>query len=263
MSQENPLPDPQVQPVESEVTGQTPPSDLSSQPDPEMLKKQIRHQRYLHRLRMIFPILLILIFLVYAFTTNFIPSDSMMPTLRPGDHILTMRAWLAYPFGRMPERGDIIIFILSDEKLKEEGFPTAEELGPDAVKGRRPIGVFRTPPGQILIKRVIGLPGEEVSLREGGVYINGQKLPPDYPSLQIPAKDFRMAYPYGVIQPLKLGEDELFVLGDNPNNSEDGRFWGALKRRDVLGKFVRVLWNEDESGPNFKRAREERANQRD
>jgi signal peptidase I len=238
-------------------------SDLPIQPDPEELKRQIRHQRYLRRLRILFPILLVLIFLVYAFTTNFIPSDSMMPTLRPGDHILTMRAWLAYPFGRMPERGDIIIFNLTEEKLREEGYPTAEELGPDAVKGRRPIGVFRTPPGQILIKRVIGLPGEEVSLQEGGVYINGRKLPADYPSLQLPPKEFRLAYPYGVIQPLKLKEDELFVLGDNPNNSEDGRFWGALKRKDVIGKYIRVLWHEDEDGPNFRRAREEKANQRD
>jgi signal peptidase I len=110
---------------------------------------------------------------------------------------------------------------------------------------------------------VIGLPGEEVSLQEGGVYINGQKLPADYPSLQIPPEKFRMAYPYAVIKPLKLKEDELFVLGDNPDNSEDGRFWGALTRRDVIGKYIRVIWHEDEEGPNSKRAREEKEKQQD
>jgi len=202
---------------------------------------------HVRRLKIMLPLLLVLVFLVYAFTTNFIPSDSMLPTLRPGDHILTMRSWLAYPMGRMPARGDIIVFRGPD--LPEEGYPPgADEEQPT---GPRKFGVFRNESGEILIKRVVGLPGETVQVVGTEVFINGFRMERHYKVIP-PTPDLG-DYPFAVQEPLKLGPDELFVLGDNLANSDDGRFWGPLKRSQVIGKFVGVLFHES-NGPNMRRA---------
>lgn len=220
-------------------------------------RKREKERRRLLRLKIMFPFLLVLVFLVYGFTTNYIPSESMLPTLKPGDHTLTMRAWLAYFGGRMPARGDIIVFRLPKEQ-REENDPGAEKEtdGADSSGGRRSIGVFKTPPGEILIKRVVGLPGETVQVQGSAVFINGKKIPKDYLTESVDP-DLLGNFNFAEDQPLKLGPDELFVLGDNPNNSEDGRFWGPLKRSNILGKFVGVLFHEGTNGPNQKKAREE------
>src|SRR5213596_3627024 len=94
--------------------------------------------RYQRQLKILFAILLVVIFLVYGFTTHLIPSLSMEPTLKPGDHILTMRSWLAYPGGRLPARGDIIVFqwdpkknpILGDGEPGPAGASESEQGGP-------------------------------------------------------------------------------------------------------------------------------------
>lgn len=216
---------------------------------PTKTLQQIRYERYQRRLKILLPFLLILIFLVYGFTTNFIPSPSMEPTIKVGDHVLIMRSWLAYPFGRMPQRGDIITFVIPASQLGEEG---AEEETP----GRRKISPLFSEPRKgedLLIKRVVGLPGETIQIVGRDLYINGKKTPVDFPVGADPWFD----YPYAVDKPLKLGPDELFVLGDNPHNSEDSRFWGPLKREEVLGKFICVLFHEGERGPNQRIARQE------
>lgn len=218
-------------------------------------QKREREKRRIRRLQIMLPFLLLLVAFVYTFSTNFIPSTSMLPTLRPGDHILTMRAWIAYPGGRMPARGDIVVFNLPKERLEEEGLPPEEtDNRPAILGGSRQLGVFRRPPGDILIKRVVGLPGEEIRLVGDEVYINGQKMPRNY---QITPSGEATTYFYGSYQPVKLGPEELFVMGDNRNNSEDSRIWGPIKRQDILGKFICVLWHEGESGPNRRRAEQE------
>lgn len=223
-------------------------------------RKELFNRRRLRRLKIMFPFLLVLVFLVYAFTTNFIPSESMEPTIKPGDHILTMRPWLAYPGGRMPERGDIVVFNLPKEQDPEAG-AAQEQTDVQGNQGLYRYGFFKMPPGDILIKRVIGLPGETVQLRGNTVYINGKKLIENYKTVPVSFLDGDY-FPYAVAKPIKVPEGEIFLLGDNRNNSEDGRFWGTLKRENILGKFVRVLWNEGKNGPNEKRARQEEQAQR-
>jgi len=231
------------------------PDQESSQAQKER-EKQEQQARRTRRLKILLPFLLVLVFLVYAFTTNYIPSESMMPTLKPGDHVLTMRTWLAYPFGRMPARGDIIVFVLPKEQDPEQSSGRGGEEGAeDTGGGRSPIGIFRRPKGDILIKRVVGLPGETVQVKGTDIYINDRKLPDDFRPQEANASQDEVGY-YGVAEPLKLGPDELFVLGDNPDNSDDGRFWGPLKRSNVLGKFICVLWHEGQGGPNRQRAEE-------
>lgn len=238
MQQENTLPDMVVLEAEDR--------ELTEAENKREAKQKLEAKR-LRRLKILFPFLLVLVLLVYAFTTNFIPSESMLPGLKPGDHTLTMRSWIAYPGGRMPARGDIVVFNLPPEQAK-----IADPEYKDEEPGRRTIGVFRTPPGEILIKRVVGLPGDTIEIREGVVYLNGKKFQPDYPIIAADP-DFDQTYIFGVVTPVKVGPDEVFLLGDNGRNSDDARFWGPLKQKNILGKFICVLFHEGENGPNEKK----------
>lgn len=123
---------------------------------------------------------------------------SMNPTLRDGEFVLVNR--LAYQFGEV-QRGDII--------------------------------VFRYPrdPEQDLIKRVIGLPGDEIVIEGGAVSLNGEVLHEPYIAAA-PAYAGRWQVPEGF----------LFVLGDNRNDSSDSHSWGLLPAENVIGKAVLIYW---------------------
>lgn len=108
-----------------------------------------------------------------------------------------------------PERGDIIVF-------------------------RHPLNPRRT-----LIKRVIGLPGETVAIQNGRVYVNGQPLPEPY----------ILASPTYTAAPVAVGPDEVYVLGDNRNNSSDSHSWGVLKQDLIVGKAVWRFWPPERFGP--------------
>lgn len=217
------------------------PTEPPQVPEPAEATQPVQSdRRRLFRLRIILPFLILLAILSWAFTTNYIPSESMLPTLHPGDHILTMRAWLAYWGGRLPARGDIITFI-----------PPAEALAADGPPEQQP----RLSRGEVWIKRVVGLPNESIWIVQGRIFINGQPLSRKYyvgyPNLMY------WQYPYASLMPLQLRSDEVFVIGDNPDNSEDSRFWGPLKRDLIAGRFVRVIFREGPRGPNRRRAEAE------
>jgi signal peptidase I len=171
--------------------------------------------------------LLIKTFLVQAF---FIPSGSMEPTLMPGDRVLVLK--VPYYF-HDPRRGDIIVF--------EDPDPSNE---PDrgAVGGFfhwmfQGLGVQR-PDSEDFIKRVIGLPGDTVSARDGTVIVNGEPL--DEPYLTQETADFpKTNVPAG----------ELFVMGDNRGNSLDSRFGlGFIPLDKVIGKAEIVIWPPGDLG---------------
>lgn len=211
-------------------------------------------------------LLMFLVVLMLMFSSDFIPSKSMQPTLEPGDHILALRAWIAYPMNAMPARGDIITFRIPVAQL--DG-PEAEQPTPvSATNGQDPNGdgpVDKENFGsffkdyaktEVLIKRVIGLPGDKVLLKGNTVYINGKILKEEYKTVPPDSYSVAMAS-YAVRTPLKVPPGELFVVGDNRNNSDDGRFWGTLKRKYVIGRFVQKLYNEGANGPNVLRAQSE------
>jgi signal peptidase I len=129
---------------------------------------------------------------------------SMEPSLHEGQFVVVNR--LAYRWSQ-PERGDIIVF----------HFP----LNPE----RR------------FIKRVIGLPGEEVTVRAGQVYIDGELI--DEPYLTATPR---------YSGDWTLGPDEIFVLGDNRNNSSDSQNWGALPMGEIIGKAILVYWPPSDAG---------------
>jgi signal peptidase I len=99
---------------------------------------------------------------------------------------------------------------------------------------RGDIVVFRFPrdPNRDFIKRVIGLPGETVQVRRGQVFIDGQPLDEPY-------RPRMGSYDAG---PVTLGPDEVYVLGDNRNNSSDSHAWGPLPMKNIIGKALISYW---------------------
>ena len=133
-----------------------------------------------------------------------VSGQSMETTLQDGDNLIVDK--ISYRF-HDPSRYYIIVF---PYKYEENTF---------------------------YIKRIIGLPGETVQVKDGYTYINGKKLTSDIYGREV------MDEPGIAEEPIKLGSDEYFVLGDNRNHSQDSRdpYVGVLKRSDLMGRaFVRI-----------------------
>ncbi len=172
---------------------------------------------------------LIKTFLVQAF---WIPSGSMIPTLEINDRVMVNK--LSYVFGD-PERGDIVVF---DSPFAADN--TDEGL---ATKVRRTVqeslGISTAAVPDDLIKRVIGLPGETLEIRDNQVLIDGVAIEEPYLHPSSNMAD----YP-----PVTLRDDEVFMMGDNRNNSSDSRRFNAITVEHIVGKaFVRI-WPSDRWG---------------
>jgi signal peptidase I len=145
---------------------------------------------------------------VFVVQTFYIPSPSMTPTLKVGDRILVNK--LAYRFHGVG-RGDIIVFRR----------PPAEDCGT---------------PVNDLVKRVIGLPGETISDKNGTVYIDGRVLVQPW----LPRNDPDTYTP--TFAPKKIGPSSYFVMGDDRAVSCDSRSWGTVSRSLIVGKVEMRLW---------------------
>lgn len=154
-------------------------------------------------------------FVIQAFK---IPSGSMHSTLLEGDLILVNKfiygaripfTDLNLPALRQPQRGDVIVFIYPDSPKKD------------------------------FIKRLAGLPGETLEIKNGTVFINDKPL---LDSL------FNQRYYYNRGEfgqegkKIKIPEDNFFVLGDNSASSQDSRYWGFVPRKNILGKALVIYW---------------------
>jgi signal peptidase I len=153
----------------------------------------------------------------FVVQTFYIPSGSMLPTLQVGDRILVNK--LSYHLHNVG-RGDIVVF--SRPALEEEA--CAGPLVND------------------LVKRVIGLPGETISLSQGRVLINGQIL--NEPWIHNQANTFPGPddTPYSLSKPFTVPAGEYYLLGDNRSNSCDSRYWGPVSRSLIVGKVVFRIW---------------------
>ena len=123
----------------------------------------------------------------------------MEPHLWTGERVLVSK--LAYALNG-PKRGDIIVFL------------------------------YPRDPRQTFVKRVIGLPGETVAIKDGQVFVNARPLPEPY----------RVNAAHGDMPPRFVPHDQYFVMGDNRDFSDDSRFWGQLPTRDILGRAVACYW---------------------
>jgi signal peptidase I len=145
--------------------------------------------------------------LVFGFVRPFvleafrIPSESMVPTLEVGDRVLANK--FIYRFTE-PERGGIVVF--------------------KDVEG-----------GEVdLIKRVVGVPGDEIEVRSGTLLVNGEPQNEPYLNREIPDDSF-----FG---PSRLSEGEVFVMGDNRANSADSRVFGPLPVENIEGEAFMRFW---------------------
>jgi signal peptidase I len=162
-------------------------------------------------------------FVVEAF---YIPSESMVPTLRVGDRVLVNK--FIYRFTE-PERGDIVVF-----KSVEGG-----SLPPEENPIERIIGLFRDdgieePPREDLIKRVVGVPGDEISVRNGRLVVNGEPQREPYVNKRYPDRSFSA--------PITVPKGHVFMMGDNRTNSQDSRVFGPVPERNIEGEAFLRFW---------------------
>ncbi len=166
-------------------------------------------------IRMIVVVVLVIVLLQEFIIINArIPSASMEPTVSVGNQIFGSR--LTYKF-RDPERYDIIIFHDPDN------------------------------PKKLLIKRIIGMPGDIVDVHDGNVYINGSETPLEDRFCMEPSSTLEGNLVYPIVVP----SDSYFVLGDNRMDSNDSRFWTNtfVQKGEILGNAVFRYWPVWEIGP--------------
>ena len=166
-------------------------------------------------------IAVVLVFLVirpFLVQTFFIPTGSMLPTLEVGDRLLVSK--IDYRFGH-PKRGDIIVF-----KAPPEASPKPADF----------------------IKRLVGLPGDVMQVKDGALYRNGKRLNEPYlneEEIFYLDEHTEAGLPIvvnGSMLPFKVPKGMYFVMGDNRNNSHDSHAWGPLDRNRVIGKAWVKFW---------------------
>ncbi len=166
-------------------------------------------------------------FLIQPF---WIPSESMMDTIHVNDRVMVNK--LAFRFGE-PQRGDIVVF-------RDPAAPEVDESIPEAVirSVLEAVGV-RSGGSEPLIKRVIGLPGETITITDNQVHIDGVALSEPYlaDGLVMPDEG-----------PFTVGEDEVFVMGDNRPFSFDSRRFGTIPYEDLMGRAFIIIWPASDFG---------------
>lgn len=133
----------------------------------------------------------------FVYANAEVPTGSMIPIVQPGDRLIVNR--LAYLFDE-PDRGDIVMFAYPDDESEN------------------------------YLKRIIGLPGEKVEIKDGLVYINDSSKPLDEPYINDP--------PNGDFGPYNVPDNSYFMLGDNRDESKDARYWDVkyVKKEKIVGK---------------------------
>jgi signal peptidase I len=175
-------------------------------------RKQIRSGRVRGAREWVFVVggALLVAFLVRGFVLQsfWIPSESMTPTLQVRDRVLVNRlAYKAHPI----HRGDVVVFarppnISTDQNVKD------------------------------LIKRVVGLPGETIEFSENHVLVDGRLLTEPYLPAGVPTLPKRLG------AKIVVPQGQILVLGDNRENSNDGRFFGPISTKLVVGRAFVMVW---------------------
>ena len=151
--------------------------------------------------------LVVKVFLVQAF---YIPSESMLPTLKEGDRVLVNK--LDDDLGGL-ERGDVIVF--------------------DRPGGSGPDGISE------LIKRIVALPGDTVYASDGQLYVNGEPVAEDYLSPGTTTSNFGEH---------TVEDGYVWVMGDNRGASDDSRRFGAIPEEDIVGRAFVIIWPPGDMG---------------
>ena len=194
-----------------------------------------KHRSFLAELPVLIAIAFILALLLKTFLIQafYIPSASMEPTLMVHDRVLVNKVVFEL---REPRRGEIVVF------TKDDGMPSEPE-GNVVERFLRSLssGLGVSPPGdRDYIKRILGLPGETIEMRDGVVLINGVEVPEatttngGYLAERDP-NDFG---------PFEIPAGQYFMMGDNRQNSSDSRFpqMGTIPRDAIIGRAFVTIW---------------------
>ena len=163
-----------------------------------------------------------------------IPSESMEPTLDVGQRVLVNRIFTR--LGDDPDRGDVVVF-----------HPPAgadnNQCGAPQKKGEA-CGMLTSEEGDTnFIKRVVGLPGDTLAIKNGIPIVNGKPYEGDF--------DIRPCHGLGDCDfptPITIPPDHYFMMGDNRGSSDDSRFWGPVPRDWIIGQAFFTYWPPDRIG---------------
>ena len=152
-----------------------------------------------------------------------VPTESMNPTILVGDHFMLDK--VAFP-ANYP---DFVLKVLPERAIQ-----------------RTDILAFWSPevPDLRLIKRVIGLPGETLEIRDGDIYINEEKLKEPYVVHVLPHERRLLQN----VPPIRIPADSFFMMGDNRDDSRDSRYFGVVSHKAMIGRPMFIYWSY-ESGP--------------
>lgn len=177
-------------------------------------------------------------FAIQAFAVKpyLIPSPSMMPTLKVGQRVLVDR--FSHRAGSDPELGDVTVFhppsgaSLDREQCGSPGEGPSYDGGPATRRScSRPTSQRAQ---ATFVKRVVGLPGDRIEIRDGHVIRNGRRAREPFANTCV--------NPVCNLDTIVIARGTYFLMGDNRDNSNDSRFWGPVPRAWIIGKTVATYW---------------------
>lgn len=194
----------------------------------------------------IIAVVLALLVRYYVGTPTIVNQTSMVPTFNNNDRLILNRLYRTLK--TTPQRGDIITF-----EAPSVSYLNGEEAdlnNPVAIYNNQPEGLFSKFMYNVVefgktsyIKRVIGLPGEHIQIKDGKVYINGEELQEDYlPEGTVTDSMASESISGGQFLDLIVPEGTVFVMGDNRSHSADSRRFGCIPYGKIEGKVVLRFW---------------------
>ena len=159
---------------------------------------------------LVLSVIIAIVVIIFIYQPVKVEGTSMMPALSDQERIFVNKFIYRFGIGQI-ERGDMVVFWYPGD------------------------------PSKSYIKRIIGLPGDVVTIDRGTVLVNGRTLREDY----VP-REYR---DYGSMSARVVEPETYFVLGDHRNSSNDSRNWGLVPRKDIYGKAVFIYWPLDKFGP--------------
>ena len=193
------------------------------------VKTKSKMQEYIEAI--IIAILIAVFIRTFIMQAYKIPSRSMVPTLLVGDHLLVNKFiyGVKIPYFRKtiipitdPQRGDIVVFIYPNDRSKD------------------------------FIKRVIGVSGDKIEIRNKKIFLNGKEYTDSYgiysDSITYPGA----MQPRDNFSPVTVPPQSLFVMGDNRDESADSRYWGFVDFKDVEGKAFIIYWSWNSEDQNLR-----------
>lgn len=176
---------------------------------------------------LVMALLLAMVIRTFVVQSFKIPSESMMNTLLVGDYLLGEKFayGLKIPFtditvyeGRDPQRGEVVIF------------------------------AYPKDPSLDFIKRIVGIPGDVIAVRNKQLYRNNEPVKESYARFTDPDNIFGVRDDFG---PVTVPEGHYFMMGDNRDNSQDSRFWGFVSRDAIRARAWRIYWSWNAEADGF------------